>query len=144
MIQSFNYAFTITLVRRLYDLKPEEQYDLVVADLMYDIVDISTKRTVILECTKSFNIHFHGVMKIPITDHVRCVKKFYDKWRKHRFVGYTNIKQMEDYGWIEYIKKDIAKTHRAIDRRPILWDDFNYFTTDEIANHGCQWPQAIE
>lgn len=144
MTESFNYAFTLTLVKRLYDLKPEEQYDLVIADLMADIIDISTKRTVIIEITKSYNVHIHGVMKIPLTDKIRCIKKFYDKWRKHRFVGYTNIKQMEDYGWVEYIKKDIATTSKAIDRRPIIWDDFNYFTIDEIAKFGTQWPLPNE
>lgn len=140
MARSVDYTFTITLQPKLYKQEPEQQYDLTYNHVRQTLVKIAREFTLVSELTKNYNIHFHGIINftsVPKTDYR---KLFYKVFRNDTLVGFVNIKQMTDYpGWKEYISKDIKTFTESVNRRPIIWDDYEVFSSDQRFNFGCQF-----
>lgn len=141
MAVSIDYAFTVTLQPKLFKQEPEHQYDLTYNHVRQMIGKISRKFTLVSELTKSYNIHYHGIISFTITPELKdCRKLFYKTFRNDIFVGFVNIKQIDNYPkWSEYISKDITQQTVSINRRPIIWDDYEIFSSDQRFNFGCQF-----
>lgn len=131
MAQSVDYSFSMTLKPKLYCLDATEQYDKI-----YDYVTQKLKSfgkvSCIVECTKSYNIHLHGIVTFDMKP-AKCIKLFQklfiDSFRDDKCIGFIVIKQITDFaGWLEYISKDLEVTKDLIHRPPILIDQYELFT----------------
>lgn len=126
-----DYALTVTLQPKYHKLSVEEQYD-----LLNNQINIITKRypnvflTLVVELTKSFNIHAHGFIKSPLEK--TALRKMYDIFRNDVIIGYIYIKPIDDHSkWLEYICKDIDKTRESMYcRLPVIIDQFDYLPSD--------------
>lgn len=138
---SVQYAFTVTLKPKKWFVKPaEEQYDGTSMPLAEFLKSISHRVTLVTELTKNFCVHYHGVIDFRILEDINLRKRFHDAFRTSKDFGYVNIKQIDDLdGWIEYINKSLADTSKAINRRPIIIDEHNTFSEQDMANFGCTW-----
>lgn len=122
---TFRYAFTLTLKPVMYKYTSEEQYDKTYLLAFKHVRSRCVDLTMVAEHTKAFNIHYHGMLKFPWQAGCDPRKKFVDSFRNHPFIGFVNIKQIEDEpGWIDYIKKDLKQTRDMLNRPPIIADDF--------------------
>lgn len=132
---SYEYAFTVTLKPKLYDHDATEQYDNTYHILFETLLRISFKNqfTLVAEQTKAYNIHYHGIIILPLK--VNCMKYFHDSFRKSKIFGFVNIKQItEQQIWIDYISKSIKETRDCINRPPIIYDWKDYIKTEELTN----------
>lgn len=144
--ESVRYSATITLKPRMYQYKAEQQYDMTYPDLIKHLLCNGVhKMTVISELTKNFNIHMHLTITVLIPKDcgksVNIQKKFVDSFRKSPVFGFVNIKQIseDENGWVEYISKDFQSFVDSTGRRPILKDDFDYFSETDYALFGTEW-----
>jgi len=102
---SVDYALTITLKPMMYVHVAQKQYE----SLVPEILNIFRECKLILvpELTKQFNVHFHGIINVPLCDGRDPSKWIHDKVRTHRKIGMICVKQMTDYeGWYTYCMKD--------------------------------------
>lgn len=127
--KSVRYAYTITLLPKLYKLKPEEQYDKTYIEVVKTLKALNSTICTVAELTKNYNIHYHGVLQYSFCDKKEdLMKKFYDIFRGHDKFGYVNIKQITDEPkWLEYMSKEIEGTECQINRKPIIIDEFDYY-----------------
>jgi len=143
LFETVKYSFTITLKPHLYKFTNTEQFDLTSDLLVKDLSNMGiTKVTMIAENTQSFNIHYHGVITWFLTcGTMKDIRnRFIDSFRRHKNIGFVNIKQIDDeVGWKNYISKELEETYINTDRRPILKDDFDYFTPEDYARYGTFW-----
>lgn len=139
---SFEYAFTITLQPKLYVHDATEQYDLTFTKVIDELLKLCSRNLVtndlnfscVAELTKSYNVHYHGIIKMRI-EGKPCMKKFHDAFRASKIFGHVDIKQMTDQkGWIEYISKDLVDTQNMVGRPPILYDGFGYIKVGDLTN----------
>lgn len=136
---SVHYAFTITLRPKLFLQEPEVQYDMVCEYVRKKLSSLCYSLTLIVEKTKAYNVHMHGICNFSLykRDNFDCMKEFHKCFRSDTLVGFVNIRQIDDMvKWKEYIKKDISATCTALNRRPILTDDYDVFNEEERANYG--------
>lgn len=139
MAPSVLYSFTITLKPLMFKKEPEDQYDYVIPEIVGIMNMISLKYSMVVELTKSYNIHLHGVIQFNLTD-TPCIKRWYKAWRNQPRIGFTNIKQITDFeGWKEYITKSFKETMDNINRRPIIKDDLELWTPIDYALYGNEW-----
>lgn len=138
---SVRYAFTVTLKpKRWFDWPAEEQYDATAMPLAEYLKTIGCKVTLVCELTKAYNVHYHGIITLPLVKNANLMKRFVDSFRRSKDYGFVNIKPIDnEIGWIEYINKSLADTCKSINRRPIIIDKFNVFDTTVMSNYGCTW-----
>jgi len=126
---SQDYAITITLKPFLYKESLESQYDKLweEVDKMYKF-SACWQQTIVVEVTKSFNIHAHGFIKVRNSRN--ALRTIYDFFRKNASIGFVYVKPVECHNtWLEYVLKDIKKTYDTLYcRRPIMIDQFDYIT----------------
>jgi len=143
---SREYAFTITLLPRLYKMDADAQYDLThlpVAKMLLAFGPITQLGlTLIAELTKQFNIHYHGVFRVNTQYDVlypdkRLRKQFVDHFRKHALFGFVNISLVKDLTvWTDYIKKEIPDTKLLIGRCPVVFDSHKLLRQDQLDIEG--------
>lgn len=138
---SVDYAGTITLRPKLYTKEPEVQYDETYDYVRRKLSSLSTHFTLIAEVTKSYNIHYHIVIKFDLEDRKKdCMKEFHKCFRNDNLVGFVNIRQIDDMvKWTDYLKKDLCHTVNATNRRPVIWDMYDIFDSEERATFGVTW-----
>lgn len=137
---SVEYAFTITLRPKMFIHEPEKQYDETYTRIEHLLRSLCICFTLVAEMTKSYNIHYHGICNFLLTYKKDCMKEFHKCFRNDMQVGFVNIRQITNMSnWTEYLMKDLAKTTNSLNRRPIIKDDFNVFSTDDYANFGLEW-----
>lgn len=131
MPASVEYAFTVTLLPKIYTHPAEKQYDLTYIEIMRILEGQSQAYTLIAELTKGANIHYHGIIKyLDFKAKTNLTKQFIDAFRNSKLFGHINIKQVTDLkGWVDYLQKDIDSTRESINRPPILNDYFNEITS---------------
>lgn len=114
-----DYAITFTLNPHMYKLLPEDQFE--AGKGMLSSLFSSYKKTIVAEFTKSYNIHFHGII------YSKTKRELYDKIRKNKILGFICLKQIESYeDWIEYIVKDTSKTYKElICKYPVIFNDYS-------------------
>lgn len=102
-----DYAITFTIKPHWYKLQPEEQVELAMKEI--NEVFHEYKKTIVIEITKCFNIHFHGIM------YSKTRREFYDKLRKNKIIGFIKIKQIESWeDWCQYIMKNTPITYKDL------------------------------
>jgi hypothetical protein len=120
------YCITLTLRPVFYKKSLEEQYDMLYEELRNIIKKENDIRvTMIVECTKSYNIHAHGLIQLDDLKPNRVTKrKIHDLFRSSKIIGFIYLKIMEDLlSWMIYICKDINETRLILRCRfPILFD----------------------
>lgn len=124
---SVDYSITITLKPSLYNKPYETQFD----ETAVNITNLfgTCKLTLIAELTKTYNIHYHGLISVPLS-HGRDPRKYiFDQLRKYSKVGKSQVDQATDYnGWHAYISKDIKNNIQNAIIYPIVKDDYEMFT----------------
>jgi len=138
-LYTVEHAFTITLNPKYYNLNATEQYDISEGTVLRRLNDISDMHLIVAEYTKSFNIHYHGIIKFRLIkgkSQEYYYKQFHDVFRNIQIFGHKNIKPVSDNGgWLDYMRKDLKGFKELVNREPIISDSFNYFTTEEILNY---------
>lgn len=138
--RSVEYSFTITIQPKYYKLEPEAQYDLVIKHIKEKLSTITDTVTMVAELTKNYNIHMHGLCTFYINPNKDNIKEWYKCWRNDIYVGYSNIKQCTDKpGWLEYMSKDFERTMKSLNRRPIIEDYLENYSSKDRAQYGTQW-----
>lgn len=120
---SCDLAFTITLKPSEYRRTYEDQYK----GSCYLLTSIfnagGCKYTMVAELTKQYNIHYHGIIKIPTERGKDSIKWFFDRLRLLSFIGRSECEQVKNYEkWTTYIMKDVD---RDIDVLTVIKDDYN-------------------
>lgn len=136
---SVEYAFTLTLKPKIFAQEPEDQYDKTSAHASARLKTLSDQFTLIAELTKNYNIHYHGIIKFPLSKK-DLMKEFYKCFRTDLIIGFVNIRQIDDMPkWTEYISKDLDRTCKAINRRPLIYDNLCIFDAQIKARLGVTW-----
>lgn len=136
---SVDYSLTITLRPKCYIQEPEQQYDATYEYILRILRSLTEHLSLVAEVTKSFNIHYHSILQLPLGDG-NCLKKIYKAFRNDPIVGFIKCDQTVDKAtWIGYLKKDIIHTYNSINRRPIIYDHYDIFDVDDRADFGITW-----
>lgn len=120
---STDLAFTITLKPTEYRHTYQEQYK-GTAHILTSIFDSNgCKYSMVAELTKQYNIHYHGIMKVPLERGRDSCAWFFDRLRKLTCFGRSECEQVMNYDkWTKYIAKDIK---RDLDIVTVIKDDYN-------------------
>ena len=124
------YAFTLTLKPHVRKDTAEMQYDKYVPHVKNQFKQLfgeGTLYSMIVEFTKSYDIHFHGTIKF----HRKCFGRykniprfFSDSFRGDRIIGYVLLKQItDDKAWNAYCGKDLKVVEDDLSRSPIINND---------------------
>jgi len=137
---SVDYALTITLLPKIYKYEPEQQYDLTYDHILRKLKSLTNYFTLVAEVTKSINLHMHCIIKFPLIKGKLWDKEIKKLFRQDPFVGFTCMKQVEDFnGWVEYVRKDLDKSLQYLNRRPIIYDTYDVFDLKDRARLGVDW-----
>lgn len=123
---------TVTLLPKAFRLTPEEQYDEYVGKLMNRLLGLSSRLFVVVELTRSYNLHFHLIVQFTkkSKNHIGDV---YNLFRRQTDFGYINISQVEDESSvIRYMLKDVEETYGSLSRKPIIC---NHITGINLSNY---------
>lgn len=139
---SFKYSFTVTLKPIMYKKVATDQYDATSQEVLTKLLGLSYMSpdgkfdlTLVSELTKNYNIHYHGIIKMPLRNSkIHCMKRFTDEFRNSKQLGFVNIKQIDDEpGWIDYISKDLHSTKIHVGRPPVIFDGLESIKDEEFA-----------
>lgn len=120
---SIDFAITITLKPSQYRDTWEKQRHNTAGALVKIFKDC--KMTLIVELTKSDNIHYHGVWSCPIALCNDPKKYFFDRLRPFSRIGKSECAQVINWDtWTNYLRKDID-LHRSRGLSPIVQDDYD-------------------
>lgn len=131
-LYSSDLAFTITLKPSEYVNTYQDQYK-GTAYVLTSIFDTNgCKYTMTAELTKSYNIHYHGIMKIPKDRSKDSIDWFFNRLRKLKFIGRSECEQVVNYNkWTTYIMKD---TNRDLEVLTIVKNDYGLEIAGENKN----------
>lgn len=129
---SVDYAITVTLKSKCHKFDIERQYDIMKFELMKFHYDVDQRATFVIELTKSYNIHAHGIVKILELHVADYKRKIYDYFRNNVRIGFILVTDITDFNkWVEYITKDVKETKlKLFLRSPILIDDYECIPQD--------------
>jgi len=131
-----DYFFTITLKPTMYKVDIDKQFDETCNELYVALVYLSDKVTLVAELTtQGFNVHYHGIIQLQNTK--RQFINYFRNDKKFGFVSCTPTINMEKI--IPYISKDLQHTMEELQRRPIIKDDYNCFSTSQRLNFARQF-----
>jgi len=126
---SIDYAVTFTLKPNQYKNTYEKQLHDTAGGLCKIYHDC--KFTLVAELTQTYNIHYHGIISIPLSHGRDPIKYFFDRLRPFSKIGKCECKQLMNYQlWVDYLNKDIIK-HIELGLDPIIRDDYNVLKTEE-------------
>lgn len=126
------YAFTITLKPHVRKMTCEEQYDKYTSYVTKTLESFypNCLYTMVAEMTKSYDLHFHGIIKFKINNRIKNLSKyFHDSFRGDKIIGYVLLKVMDDdKGWKTYLGKALEEFRASTGREPIIKE---FFTLSE-------------
>lgn len=128
------YAITLTLRPIWYKKTIEEQAKLIKDELfrLHGVRRLSL--SLVLEYTKAYNIHSHGVIKKHNINKLSELRQLNDIFRGNKFIGFVCMKPVTDiYKWRDYIEKSRDLMIKDLGYHSII-DDFNLFTS--LSNYG--------
>lgn len=130
-VLSQEYAITITLQPKLFKQSIEKQYDMLENEIRQKIETDNIYLTLVVELTKSYNIHAHGFIKVINKNAVRFI---YDSFRNNPVIGYIYVKPVDDHGkWLDYITKNLKMTKDTLNCRiPIICDELDLIGDDAL------------
>lgn len=103
---SQSYAFTITLLPKFRKLSTKNQLHRTYEYILEFLAP--HKVTMVYELTKSYDIHYHGIInfKKDILKDRSAELYWYNKMRKSSTIGYTCLKVITDWNiWVDYLFK---------------------------------------
>lgn len=138
---SVDYAFTFTLRPKMYVKESEKQYDETALYVKTKLAAECYQFTLVAEQTTCFNIHYHGICNLIITDKCKDpLKRIHDAFRNDTYIGFIKVRQIDNMPvWKEYCLKSLNKTQVSLNRRPLLYDDYNICNSEGKARYGCSW-----
>lgn len=102
---SQDYALTVTLKPFLYKEQSEIQYYRTYRQLIDLFTMAKCRITLVAELTNTYNIHYHGILSIPLKADSR--KWIFDRLRLLSWIGKCTVDSVDDYdGWLDYLSKD--------------------------------------
>lgn len=129
------FYFTITLRPVMYKFDIDKQYDETANELKVFLKSISEKITIVAELTKSYNVHYHGIMYTSTTK-----RQFINAFRNDKKFGFVQCTPLANWDkCVEYISKDISHTTNELGRRAILIDTYDVFDTQTRMLYGTQF-----
>lgn len=135
-----DYSLTITLRPKCYTQEPEKQYDNTYEYVSRKIRSLTQTYTLIAEVTKAYNVHYHSILRISPNQYKDNLKQIYACFRNDNLIGYIKCDQTINYNkWVEYLQKDIIHTMNALNRRPIIYDQYDIFDESQRASYGINW-----
>lgn len=160
-----DYAITITLDPRIREFSTTHQHDI----MRYNIENVIKKRiveavmsyldvkpstlppiylTLVAELTKSFDVHYHGIISFPLVYKIRDPAIFLRNVFRERykgnpakmeskdFIGFICLKPIDDWTkWTDYITKDIISYKERLNRGSIICDDYELFEADDLLQY---------
>lgn len=121
------YALTCTIQPFVRQLLAKEQYTLLHEYVVRELKKFCDQLTLVVELTKSYDLHFHGVITFPIGIwnpglYLR------DALRKDPLIGFITLPLITDpLGWLTYISKSLLEVKTSIGEPPVLIDDHDWF-----------------
>jgi len=143
---SVDYAVTVSLNPRLYELKAEEQLLLTKTKILAILRHNHNKCTIVAEMTEARNIHYHCIMKVAATNKsTNIIKYIHDRLRVAPtwFGKQRCIKQVDNYDkWIKYITKDVFRTNEELEEctTSVINDDYGIVSEDNIGIYYIDYP----
>lgn len=128
---SQQYAVTITLNPTLFNLATQFQRNEIQGALNTIVENKCAQFSLICEMTRSFNVHLHGVMRVPITKSKKSMlHQCQEVFRNVKDAGYVCIKPITEYKhWIFYCIKDYDKTFNELEgQSPVVINNMGDFT----------------
>lgn len=122
------YAFTITLKPHVRKMTCEEQYDKFTPYVIKTLEGFypNCLYTMVGEMTKSYDLHFHGIIKFQTNKRIKnLLKHFCDTFRGDKIIGFVLLKVMDDdQGWLTYMGKALDEFQASTGREPIIKEFF--------------------
>lgn len=143
---TIEYAFTVTLRPKMYSYPASDQLALTARKLVLELGSLagSNDFCVIAELTKTYNVHYHGIIRFPLGRFVRPMEAFHNFFRKLYASTPHNgcfaqggskgidIRPVSDFnGWKEYLCKDMKESKVILKTGPIIYNGNKLFTDDE-------------
>lgn len=125
------YAFTVTLSKKLHHVINTDQLDVTRDSLKRMIENMTSKEDycLIAELTQAHDIHYHGIIRFKLKRYRCPINAFYNEFKKNPKFGFVNIKPIHDYNkWKEYISKDFTSFKYKMGRTPIIHNGNDTFT----------------
>lgn len=124
------YAITLTLHPKVRKMNAEEQYEEYAHQCVSELKRLfsNCKLTLICEMTKTFDIHFHGVISFDMAtlrSNQNVPKMFRDSFRNHKYIGFVLLKVIDNQSvWNEYIMKSLKDFEKDTGKFPLLINEF--------------------
>lgn len=123
------YALTVTLQPKARLDSAKQQYEtfapLVEQQLRAKFPNC--KLTLVAELTKSFDIHFHGIIQFDLLclGKVQNIPRYFrDMFRRHNKIGFVLLKVMTDEKvWLDYIGKALDEFYLDVGEQAIVCND---------------------
>lgn len=127
--RTYQVAVTLTLKPKLFTESVDEQYQRAKLELNVLKNVYNLRLTLVVEFTKSYNVHLHGFCDLPMKiGRKNPCHRLYDIFRDSKVFGFACIKECtEDNIWLEYISKNLTYTTSELSHSPIMFDDFDRF-----------------
>jgi len=123
------YAITLTLRPIWYKKTIEEQAKLIKDELFRLHGARRLSLSLVLEYTKAYNLHSHGLIKKHNINALSHLRQINDIFRGNKIIGFICIKPITDINkWKEYIEKSRDLMIKDIGYHSII-DDFNLFSS---------------
>lgn len=121
-------ALTVTYQPKLFKHTPPMQYRETYSALSLHLLKNNCKYVIVPELTpKNENIHYHVLIKLPLTKEIEKKGVLYvlrNMFRNVKDIGYTVIKKCEDTeGWWKYMTKELPHTINILDLLPEYIDE---------------------
>lgn len=130
---SIELALTVTIKPKYYRMSCKEQFMETFQLLLSWLKPF--KHTTVAEFTPQGNVHYHGVIQIPMHLLKNKLPKYYliDYFRGSSTFGYVCVKPITNHdGWIKtYVAKHLDETKQVLGCTPIIKDDFDDFMEEE-------------
>lgn len=126
---SCELAITITLKPLMYKKTFEEQ-DSILRPLILGMFK-NCKLTLVWELTKTYNIHYHGMIQVPMHLCNDPLKYIFDRLRSCSKIGKCEVNQVVNYDlWISYLNKDI-KMNEALGYYTKVIDEYDVLSSGD-------------
>jgi len=129
---SQEYAITVTLLPKLFKQSIEKQYEMLETEIQNMLEHRSIHLTLVVELTKSYNIHAHGFIRV--SQQKNAVRYIYDIFRNSPVTGHIYVKPVDDHPkWLEYICKSLKETKESMYcKPPIICDELDLIPQDAL------------
>jgi len=116
----------------MYKLDIDKQFDETKNDIVMSLRSVSNKYTLVTELTKSFNIHYHGLIELQGSK-----RSFVNLFRNEKKIGFVQCNPLYDEEKVAtYLSKDLEFNQNELQRRVIINDDYNLFTISQRLKYG--------